>query len=361
MKTKETIGIQVSCAPSGHSGYKEYKGPWTHCRSEGTYLLSLALNLARHGHSVTIFEYQWGDQERYPLPDRIKLQKEMNGEYDIYLGTGWDECSSVKARIYCHGWGGDPFSSHLIDYVNKKGIKNHFMMRNSRAFWNNFGDYPYSIYVPIPLVDKIEKKGNFESKKMLWGNRSAFNGDYYIQNSEKVLEFMEKWSGSYKYKVLLWGEIKENAMLFGRTDIIRRFEELRNKNKETELVEPDIGIGHDEFLTELKESKILLDAGHPGEHPQNLEAICMGAIPLIWKKTEHHFQNIIKDDNGKNKSTNINDIYGIDGSNGIDKIMNDEDLYQKYFSALREVTTDHEFDKAYDIFISEIKKKEEKL
>lgn len=370
MTYKETVGIHISCGPVGIPEaymYERHRGPWTHCRSEGTYLLGIALNLARHGHDVTLFEYQWGNRELYPLPEGITLQSRISGEYDIYMGPGWDvgtpsKLSNIKAKMYCYLWGGNPFSSQLLDYVKPKGLNNHFMMRNSRASWKSSEEYPYSIYAPSPLVDKIKTKGNFDSNKMLWGNRHSFNTNYYYPNSTKVLEFMEKHVELYKYKVMFWKEIREMASKMGRTDILIRFRKLKDKNKgtslETELMDSYNGIGHDEYLIELNQNKILLDSGHPGGHPQNLEAICMGCIPLLWKNDEHHFQNIIRDNNGKGiSSINVNNIYGMDGPSGIDKILNDEKLYQEYYSALREVTLDHEYDIAYKICMNEIRKK----
>lgn len=384
---KETIGCHVSCDPFGNEREKgEFRGPWTHCRSEGTFVLSQALNFARHGHQVTIMGYKWVDRaedfEKYPLPENVVLKNEISGKYDIYIESGWDNtcaakrCEKINANIYIHHWGGSPWGSHLLDYIyymEKKGIKvrNHLMARPSRAFWKSYDGgkddgkirYPFGIYAPIPLVERIKnsgEKGNFDSGKMLFANRGAFNKGY-AENSEKVLEFMEKWQNSYRYKVLLWGDIKNRALdkrelvggeigLGGEkgTDIIRRFEKLKNKK----LIEPYIGIGHDEFLRKLDSSKILLENGHGQEHIQNLEAICMGCIPLIWKGGEHHFWTSCNDNGEK-----VNELYGMDGIDGVDMILNDEVLYQKYFKDLAESIRDHEWDNSYKIFIDEIRKK----
>ncbi len=362
--TKETVGCSVSCHPFGHSGDNgKFKGPHTHCRSEGTWLLGVALNMARHGHKVTIMGYYWGDSMDYPIPNNVNLQDNVEGEFDMYIDAGWDNINApkraerVKSLIYVHAWGGSPHTSSLIDYVEPRNIKNHFMARPSRAFWRQYKDYKYGIYMPTPLVDKIKDRGNFESKKMLWGNRGAFNRDY-ASDSEKVLDFMVKWKRDYHYKVLLWGDIVEklnqNFDSEYSSKMIKKFEDLNNR----ELVEPYIGIGHDEFLNELDESKVLLDTAHPPEHPQNLEAVCMGAIPLIWKKAEHHFQ--VFENNGNNddkKVVNVNELFNIDGPNGMDKIINDEELYQRYFDSLKKVTVDHEYDNSYEIFMKQVKEK----
>ena len=366
--SKEKIACQVSCHPFGHSGDKgEFRGPSTHCRSEGTWILAIALNMARHGHDVTIIGYQLGDPMKYPIPNNVTVHdiqyppQQIKEDFDIFIDPGWDNinapkrCEEIKSKIYIHGWGGSPYSSELLSYVTPRNIKNHFMARPSRGFQKEYIGYPYGIYMPHPLVDKIKDKGNFSSKKMLWGNRGAFykesNTDYSIV-SEKVLEFMEKWQSKYKYKILLWGDIIERARNSGRTDIIKRFENL----KEKELIEPYIGIGHDEFLNELNESKILLDTAHPGVHPQNLEAICMGAIPLIWKnetRGEHHFQKTDEEGN----SIYINNLFNVDGPHGMDRIINSEELYQQYFKNLKDVTIDHEYDTSYKIFINQIREK----
>lgn len=388
MTDKETIGCHVSCDPFGNEREKGVlKGPFTHCRSEGTFVLSQALNFARHGHQVTIMGYQWVDRkedfEKYPLPENVVLKNDISGKFDIYLESGWDNtyapkrCLNINANIFIHHWGGSPWGSNLLEYIHymeNKGVKmrNHLMARPSRAFWKSYDDrekrYPFGIYAPIPLVERIKnngEKGNFESKKMLFGNRGAFNRGY-AENSEKVLSFMEKLQGSYKYKVLLWGDIKNRALdrreLVGGEvgvggekgiDIIRRFEGLKNKD----LIEPYTGIDHDEFLRELDSSKILLENGHGQEHIQNLEAVCFGTIPLIWKGGEHHFQNIKKD----GSSININELFGFDGVEGIDRILEDEKLYQQYFNKLSESVRDHEYGNAYSIIMSEIRKKEELL
>ncbi len=351
------VGCVVSCHPFGHSGDKgEFKGAYTHCRSEGTWLLGVALNMAQHGHYVTIMGYQWGDPSIYPIPQNVHLQDTIQGEFDIYIDAGWDDTyapkrvEKIKSKIYIHAWGGSPHTSSLISYVESRNIKNHFMARPSKAFWKEYTTYPYGIYMPTPLVDKIKVKGNFDSDKMLWGNRGAFNKEY-AKDSQKVLEFMVKWKDEYRYKVLLWGDIiekvRQNFDLDYSDDIIRKFKYLKN----CEFVEPYIGIGHDEFLNELSESKILLDTAHPPEHPQNLEAVCMGAIPLIWRKSEHHFQILPQSGN----SVNVNELYEVDGPDGMDRIINDEELYQRYFDSLKTVTLDHEYNRAYTIFMQEIK------
>lgn len=387
MTDKETIGCNVSCTPFGN--YKDVgtlKGPYTHCRTEGISVLNFALNMARHGHKTTICGYEWGDRREYPLPENVILKNDVGGTYDIWVDAGWENtyapvrCSKVKADIYCHTWGGPPRPSGLAEYLNDKknnGLnmknQNHFMARVSRAFWKEYEEYPYSIYIPTPLVDKIKTIGNFGSKKMLWANRGSFNKDY-ADRSEKVLSFMEKLSGrdeGYYYTVLLWGDIKEKALGIGRIDIIERFEKLKTRNEKTRLLDPYSGIGHDEFLRELNESVILLDTAHPSEHLANLEAVCMGTVPLIWRGAgEHHFQIFGEvghkaDDYhqlGNKVSYNVNDHgWDFDGPNGIDKILNDEKLYNEYFKDLASTVVDHEWDNSYKIFIDDVKRVGEDL
>lgn len=366
-----TVGCNVACSPFGHNQDGKYKGQSTHCRTEGVSVLNVALNMARHGHEVTLCGYQWcepGDESKYPLPANVKLQKEVGGKYDVWFDAGWsiphaeERCSKVDAQIYCHTWGGNPDSSHLEESIcNGKTKGKHYMARVSRAFWREFDKYPYSIYMPTPLIEKIRAEGNYNSNKMLWANRGSWNKDY-ASRSEKILEWMEKHP-EYEYTVLLWGDIKEKAHQFFDKNyadsIVQRFENLKNK----ELIEPYTGLPHDEFLNELSKSKILLDSAHPPEHLANIEAVCMGCIPLIWNGAgEHHFQWITEAMSISNclsspkQGHKINEAFGMDGVN-VDRILNTETLYQRYFKELSRVTVDHEWENAYQIFVDELKKK----
>jgi hypothetical protein len=349
--TKETVMVHVPGSPFGITpGTKEiFKGPYTHMRSEGTWMLGVALNMARHGHPTTIIEYPWGDINTYPLPNNITLTKEFKGNCDIFIDIGWEEVHAVKnfsninARHYIHGWGGNPAHCSFLEYFTKKGINNHYMARTSRCFKKLFDAFPLSIYMPAPLIDEINKLPNINSKKMLWANRGAFHPSYTYQ-SEKLLEFMERHI-DYQYTVLLYGDIKERAIGNNRHDIVERFEKL----PDARLLEPYSGFDHDEFLKELGESKILLANGQPSAHPQTLEAVCMGCIPVLWLFAENHFQ----DPNG----TFINSSFTFDGPN-IDKILDDQELHIKYFKALAEVTKDHEYDNSYKILMDQIRDKE---
>jgi hypothetical protein len=349
---KETVFVNVVGSPFGvPAGYPEiYLGPYTHMRSEGTWLLGVALNMARHGHPTTIIDYQWGDTGKYPLPPNITLQKGCAGVCDIFIDVGWDPLyavqrfSGVNARHYIHGWGGDPAGSSFMEWQKTTGAKNHYMARTSRCFQKYFNEFPYSIYMPTPIIDKIKPTANFNSKKMLWGNRGAFNLSYTPQ-SEQVLQFMEKHP-DYEYTVLLYGDIKEKALQIGRPDIITRFEKLSNKR----LIEPYWGLPHDEFLQELNQSKILLANGQPSAHPQTIEAVCYGCIPLLWNNAEHHFQSI--------GGTPVNEPYGFNGPNGLEVILDDHDVWQEYYEQLADTTRDHEYDNAYNIFMDAIHQKE---
>lgn len=349
MVDKEGIFVYVEGGVFGTpAGQKEiYRGPHTHMRSEGTWVLGIALNMARHGHPTTIAGYPWGDINQYPLPKNITLQKECKGEYDIFINVGWgynfilDRVSNIKAGHYIFGWGGDPAGSDLLEYVTKHNITNYYMARTSRCFKGLFAKFPYNIYMPTPIIDKIKDVPNVNSKKMLWGNRGAFH-PWYTPQSEKVLEFMERHP-DYEYTVLLYGDIKERSIKNNMLDIVQRFEKLPNAH----LLEPYTGIPHDDFIRELDQSKILLANGLPSAHPQTLEAVCNGCIPLIWKTSEHHFQ----DNNG-----NVNERFGFNGAN-VDKLLDDDELYIRYFRDLANATKDHEYNNAYNIFMEEIRNK----
>ena len=187
---------------------------------------------------------------------------------------------------------------------------------------------------------------------MLWANRGSWNKDYATR-SEKILTWMEKHS-DYDYTVLLWGDIKEKARQFFDKDysdsIVRRFEKLVEKNPSTKLLEPYTGLGHDEFLKELGQSKVLLDSCHPPEHLANLEAVCMGCIPLIWTGAgEHHFIT--------NEKKNVNEFFDMNYVGSLDRILDTENLYQGYFEALADVVVDHEYSTSYDIFIKQLKER----
>ena len=350
--TKETVIVSVPGSPFGiPAGAPEiYLGPNTHMRSEGTWLLGVALNMARHGHETTIIDYQWGNIDKFPLPPNLNLQRGFYGVCDIFIDCGWDlkyaveRFSGINARHYVHGWGGDPAGSNFLEWQAKTGAKNHYMARTSRCFQKQFFEFPYSIYMPTPLVDKIKENPNFKSKKMLWGNRGAFDPSY-TPASEKVLEFMERHP-EYEYKVLLYSDIEKKAKESGRLDILKRFENLPHRY----LHIPYSGIPHDEFLRELSESKILLANGQPSAHPQTLEAVCYGCIPLIWTFAEHHFQLIT--------GQPVNKYYDTNGPDGIDQILEEPDKWQDYYDALKTVTLDHEYDNAYNIFMDSIHRKE---
>lgn len=390
MSDKESVFVYVPCGPFGVMPNEKtvYRGPNTHCRSEGYWMLAVALNMARHGHQVTIGEYPWGNAIDYPIPENVSFQPNSgnnaySGKYDIYISMGWEDtyaplrCKNIDAHIYVHGWGGNPRGSTFLDYAKKHNLKNHYLANapGTRCFYNLFRTFDYGIYMPYPVVSKIQEKGNFHSRKTLWGNRGAFNPGYKFK-SLKLLDFMEKYP-DYLHTVLLYDDIKQRCLfeknfygdgIGGKEGawIVNRFEHLPNKR----LLDTYQGLPHDEFLRELNQSKLLLANGQPACHPQTVDAICMGAIPVIWNDGDNHFKHIPKDDSvydinqldERDKNYRyVNVEFGINGTDGLDNIMNDEDLYQKYYTALREVSLDHEYDTAYDIFMSEIRKKEEKL
>lgn len=385
MSDKETVAVYCPCGPFGvkPGEIMVYRGPWTHCRSEGSWMLGMALNMARHGHPTTILEYPWGNIHDYPVPENISFQPHADtyhGKFDIYISMGWEDVVApmrfrdIDARHYIHGWGGNPRGSTFLEYAKKHNLKNHYLARWSKCFANLFDTFDYGIYMPTPLVDKIKTVGNFHAKKMLWGNRGAFSPGYK-RESLKVLEFMERYP-EYEYTVLLYDDIRQRCLykknyygdgIGGKEGkwIVNRFESLNNKK----LISTYKGLDHHEFLKELGESKLLLANGQPSCHPQTLEALCMGAIPLVWNFADHHFKHVPIDISKYGKELHERDPaykypnveFGTNGVEGIDEIMNDESEYQRYYSALREVTLDHEFDNAHNIFMNNIKEKEEKL
>ena len=352
--TKETVICGVPGSPFGvpAGAREEYLGPNTHMRSEGTWLLGVALNMARHGHPTTIIDYQWGDQNRFPLPPNISLQKGFSGNCDIYIDCGWDNLytvqrfSNISARHFVHGWGGDPAGSSFLEWQKGTGAKNHYLARTSRCFQKDASKFPFNIYMPTPLIDKVHRNSNFHSNKMLWGNRGAYNKGY-DDPSDKLLAFMERHP-KYDYHVLLFGDIIEKAAALGRYDVQERFEKLPNRY----LHLPYWGIPHDEFLMQLSLSKVLLANGCPSAHPQTLEAVCYGCVPVLWNFAEHHFQN--------QEGIPYNNFFGINGPDGVfDYILEDFDKWEAYYTVLTEAAKDHEYDRSYEIFMNGIQLKEE--
>jgi len=352
--SKESVIVGVCGSPFGvpAGAREEYLGPNTHMRSEGTWLLGVALNMARHGHPTTIVDYQWGDQNRYPLPENVTLQKGFNGKCDLFLDCGWDNLytvqrfSNISARHFVHGWGGDPAGSSFLEWQKGTGAKNHYLARTSRCFQKDASKFPFNIYMPTPLIDKVHRNSNFHSNKMLWGNRGAYNKGY-DDPSDKLLAFMERHP-KYDYHVLLFGDIIEKAAALGRYDVQERFEKLPNRY----LHLPYWGIPHDEFLMQLSLSKVLLANGCPSAHPQTLEAVCYGCVPVLWNFAEHHFQN--------QEGIPYNNFFGINGPDGVfDYILEDFDKWEAYYTVLTEAAKDHEYDRSYEIFMNGIQLKEE--
>lgn len=364
---KESFFINVQGHPFGDG---PLSGTNTHMRGEGKWMLNVALNMARHGHDVTILAYGWckpGDENKYPLPKNISLQREFKGECDIFMDSGWDDATTpqrykdIKAKCYIHGWHGDPSYTTFIKYKTDHNqtdhnLKNHFIGGMSRCFKYYCDKYPFSLYAPIPVVDKIKSMPNIYSKKMLWANKGAFHIAYY-KYSEQILEFMERHQHQdYKYTVIFYEDIVERANNeIKRPDIVERFEKLQDNNH-ANLIGPYSGITNDKFIEELDNSIFLLDNGQPSAHPQSIEALCMGCVPLLWKVGEHqhHFQT--KD--YKNVSEKFGLECGLDSNNdklsNIEKLLDNKDLHIEYYNALKEVMTDHEFDSAYEILMNEI-------
>jgi hypothetical protein len=352
--TRESVFVHVSGAPFGiPAGAREqYLGPYTHMRSEGTWLLGVALNMARHGHPTTILAYPWGDQFDYPLPENVSLQKDFVGKCDIFIDCGWDDryaldrFKDVKAGFYVHGWGGDPAGSSFLNWQKKTGAKNHFMARTSRCFQKQFREFPFSVYMPTPLCEKVKRNSNFKSRRMLWANRGAYN-ESYAQYSDQLLAFMERHP-EYYYEVLLYVDIMQKAKQLGRLEEVDyRFRHLPNRD----LSFPYWGIPHNQFLNELSESKVLLANGCPSAHPQTLEAVCMGCVPVLWSHAENHFQNHF------GYSYNLH--YGVDGPNeAFDLMLEDFDAWETYYTLLTDAAKDHEYDNAYSIFKEELLEKD---
>jgi hypothetical protein len=199
--------------------------------------------------------------------------------------------------------------------------------------------------MPTPIIEKVKPHSNFESNKMLWGNRGAYNASY-AQYSDRLLALMERHP-NYDYHVLLFGDIVEKATAIGRTDVPARFEKLPNRY----LHIPLWGIPHDEFLQQLSMSKVLLANGCPSAHPQTIEAVCCGCIPVLWDIAEHHFQ----DPNGKQ----LNELYGIRGPEDLEKILDKPLNWELYYTVLAAAAKDHEYDRSYDILMDGIHRKEE--
>ena len=351
---KESVFVGVCGSPFGvpAGAREEYLGPNTHMRSEGTWLLGVALNMARHGHPTTIIDYSWGDQNRYPLPENVTLQKGFYGKCDYFIDCGWDlkytveRFSGINARHYIHGWGGDPAGSTFLEWQQGTGAKNHYIARTSRCFQNMANKFPFNIYMPTPLVDKVKPHSNFDSIQMMWGNRGAYCKSYDIY-SDRLLSFMERHQ-NYDYLVLLYGDIKEKAAALDRLDVQKRFEALPKRY----LHDPYWGIPHDEFLQQLGASKILLANGCPSAHPQTLEAVCYGCIPVLWNIAEHHFQD--------KEGNPLNNLFKVDGPEGaLEEMLEDRECWETYYKVLTTAAKDHEYDRSYKIFMDAIHQKEE--
>lgn len=351
--SKESFFVNVQGHPFGDG---TLCGNNTHMRGEGIWMLDVALNLARHGHDVTILAYGWckpGDEDKYPLPKNITLQREFQGECDVFMDSGWEnECApqrykNIKADCYIHGWHGDPAGSTFLEYAKEHNLKNHYIGGMSRCFKYFCDKYPFSLYVPIPIVNKIKTLPNTDSKKMLWANKGAFH-IAYIKYSEQILEFMERHL-DYKYTILFYGDIVNRAINeVNRPDIVKRFEKL-SIDGHVNLIEPYTGITHDKFMEELDQSILLLDNGQPSMHPQSIEALCKGCIPLIWKVGEHQHHFLTKSyENVPGKFVpNLEEL-------NIEKLLDDKNLHIDYYNALKETMIDHEFDNAYTILLNEI-------
>lgn len=329
--SKESFIVHVCGAPFGiDPGSKAvYKGPWTHMRSEGTWLLSVALNLARNGHPVTIAMYDWGD---YPIPENVSFTKEFKGKFDYYIDVGgpWEiggtRMNDVKAGKYIWGWGGSP---NYPEFLNDNWKDKWRVARPNACYKEGYDALPPNrgLYMPIPAAEK-QYPPNVSANMMLWGSRGAFN-NVYTENSELILQLMERHP-EYNYLVLLFGDIREKASV----EIVERFKRLPNGY----LNEPYYGLDHDELISRLKQSAFLLSNGTPGCNPLPIEAVCYGGITLVW--TDSPFQPLIAK-------------YGYYGAN-VDELIGSKDNYIKYQKAQAEIASDHIWDNAYRIFMKEL-------
>lgn len=339
----ESFLVHVCGGPFGIDPGSEsiYKGPWTHMRSEGTYTLAIALNLAQHGHPVTIAMYGWGDQNKYPLPENVSLIKSFEGTYDYYIDHGepWDAFEqrgkNVKASKYIFGYGGAPNHPKFFD---DNWDPRWRVARPNLCFKDWYDKLPPNrgIYMPHPLSEKLYPP-NVDSKYMVWGNRGSFCTADYSRASEQVLQLMERHS-EYTYLVLLYSDIKgthfDKKIPGASPDIISRFEKL----PDVVLDEPYYGLDHDVLLGKLKKSKVLLSNGRPACNPLPIEQVCFGGITLAWE--EGPFVTVAQK-------------YGFFGA-GIDELLDSRELYIKYQEEQADIAKDHVYENAYRIFMEEL-------
>lgn len=336
---KEKIFVVVQGNP-----YKgEFKGQHTQMRGEGRYELNLALNLARHGHPVSILNFRWGDTNKYPLPPNIKLEQTnweiFGGDCDIYIKTGWEDCKepmihrNVHAKVYLHGWFGNPKMSSFFNYYNQHKflLKNHYMF----GLKPSFDGFPQDIYVyvPMPIIEKIKEYPNINSKKVLYANKEGFDGEFlYI--SIKNLEWMEQHP-EYQYTILFFDNIEKTLKEQKLYNIIDRITKIPNVN----LVSG--GIPHDELINELGKSILLLDLA--GLHPLTTEAISMGCIPIFLGNDGVRVHAII--DIGLDPEKQQKFLYN----------MNDNTSFIEYYNYLRSKIEDQQYDNSYNIFMEGIR------
>lgn len=320
----------------------EFKGQHTQMRGEGRWELNLALNLARHGHPVSILDFKWGDTSKYPLPENITLEQTgyeiFRGNCDVFFKAGWEDCKepiiyrNVKAKMYIHGWFGNPKSSSFLNYHNKHifSTKNHYMAGLDKSY----EDFPCDmyIYVPLPTTEKIKDYPNVNSNKVLFANKGAFD-ENYLHVSLKILKWILQ-NSQYQYTILFYRDIEKRLQNQLQYQII---EKLHAPN--IRLI--DSGLSHEEFIKELDESILLLD--QPILHPQTAEAISMGCIPIFL---------------GHEDPVRIKgfDIVHIDHDKQLKFLEGKIDTVE-YYNLLKNLIIDNQYDNAYQILMKQIRNK----
>ena len=336
MKEKFFIVVQ------GNPYKGEFKGQHTQMRGEGRWELNLALNLARHGHPVSILGFKWGDTSKYPLPENITLEQTgweiFGGNCDVFFKAGWEDCKepmiyrNVKAKIYIHGWYGSPKSSSFLNFhkQHKFSTKNHYMAGLDKSY----EDFPRDMYIysPIPIIEKIKDSPNINSNKVLLANKGVFSGDY-LYVSLKMLEWIIQ-NPKYQYTILFYDDIEKRLKEQMMHYIIEKLHTPKIR-----LING--GLSHEEYIKELVDSIFLLD--QPILHPQTAEAISAGCTPIFLGHEDTERINAFK-------------VINVDHDKQLRFLEGKIDIIE-YYNLLKNLIIDQQYDNAYQILMKEIQDK----
>lgn len=318
------VGVIACGGPQGLSTDPDacFKGVSTHLRSEGTYILEHALNLARHGIEV---EYQcemWGSND---IPHNLNIVKTIT-DCDVLLSSGLEEYSTISNNLHLHFWGS---TSDELNCLSGK----HIYLQGYNFILNAWKNNTHGMYAPHPIYEK-QLKPNVNSTNTLWANRGAFFNTQYASESEPLLQILERHQ-DFNHTILLFDNIREE----GGNAIASRFENLHNRK----LIRPLSGVNHTEFINLLSKSKFLMSFIRQQVAPTPIEAVAYGAVPFVYSNSQHNFETILKD-------------FDLDGIK-TEKLFTDDELYIEYHTALSQYIVNHSYDNSFNILMSGIKER----